>query len=488
MVRGMSPCQAGSISNRNRSTKPSLKIQFSADPSPAFSSIDRVAAGRFGTRSALIVTMSISGCSHELPEQRQFDLAGTAGHAPEMHEGRPARHGRAEATASSRARTASAPPRSGAARAQEGRQEYRSSKRRFMVHLRSAESDIRRPWSSRTDRSAAVADQQRMIGSIRRRGDRFGVDQLSPSSCEIIRLTAVFSPSNSFQTIGCHARPRSQKDATGSGPAGRSASGSEKVPPSSASAHRTGPCAPCRWCTRPHDRCPPRNREARSLMRTGGDLPVVVADAMDLARRRRIGEGHDRMVAHAAFKDVPEHDDRRPGPANARPSRQHSQVLSFTIRARYRSRRHPSTTQRTARRLHISARLLGRHAVALVEPGREHRSVGIERQRLEALALVARRDRLRLGKALSAVGRAGVEHLAVEGLVPEDRERQRDAALCGRRRSWGAHPVPNRGRAFPWSPEPATKSFGRHPSNSRPIPARPPSRPATAFRPDRRPA
>jgi hypothetical protein len=70
-----------------------------------------------------------------------------------------------------------------------------------------------------------------------------------------------------------------------------------------------------------------------------------------------------------------------------------------------------------------------RHAVAFVEPGRKHRPVRIKTQRLETLALAVGRDWPQLGKALTAVGRSGVAHLTVEGLVPEDRKRQRDAAV-----------------------------------------------------------
>src|SRR5215212_10733001 len=74
--------------------------------------------------------------------------------------------------------------------------------------------------------------------------------------------------------------------------------------------------------------------------------------------------------------------------------------------------------------------LVGGSAVALVEPCRKHGPVRIEGERLEALALAASGDRAQLGKCLSAVGGSCVEHLAVEGLVPEDRERQGDAAIA----------------------------------------------------------
>jgi hypothetical protein len=52
IVRGISPCQAGSTSYRSRSAKPSLNIQFSADDSPAPFSIDKAAVSEFGTNCA----------------------------------------------------------------------------------------------------------------------------------------------------------------------------------------------------------------------------------------------------------------------------------------------------------------------------------------------------------------------------------------------------------------------------------------------------
>ena len=134
-------------------------------------------------------------------------------------------------------------------------------------------------------------------------------------------------------------------------------------------------------------------------MRTGRDLPVVLADPVDLARRRRIGERHDRVVANAALEDVPEHDDR---PAGAGEGEAEAAAFAGVVL------RHPRfgigraavlrRREEQPRAVVFLAALLRRHAVALVEPGREHRAIGIEAERLEALAFVVRRDRPQLGK------------------------------------------------------------------------------------------
>src|SRR6185369_6350735 len=73
--------------------------------------------------------------------------------------------------------------------------------------------------------------------------------------------------------------------------------------------------------------------------------------------------------------------------------------------------------------------LLHLHAIALVEPGCEHRAIRIEGERLEALAFGVRRDRRGLGETLAAVAGMRDQHLSVEGLVPEDREGERNTPI-----------------------------------------------------------
>ncbi len=57
-----------------------------------------------------------------------------------------------------------------------------------------------------------------------------------------------------------------------------------------------------------------RNRQARTVMRASGDLPVVFTHAMQFAGRCGIREGDDRMIANATLEDIPENDDGAAGP------------------------------------------------------------------------------------------------------------------------------------------------------------------------------
>src|SRR5262249_25683688 len=66
--------------------------------------------------------------------------------------------------------------------------------------------------------------------------------------------------------------------------------------------------------------------------------------------------------------------------------------------------------------------LTRRHAIALVEPGGEQRAVGVQRDRLEALAFLVGGDGTRRREAAATVGRARVKNLTVELAVAEARE------------------------------------------------------------------
>src|SRR4051794_35805492 len=130
------------------------------------------------------------------------------------------------------------------------------------------------------------------------------------------------------------------------------------------------------------------------------------------------------MIADTAFKNIPEHDDRAAGSGKGDAK---AAALAGVVRRemRFGISRAAVFGRREEQpgAIVFLARLLGGDAVALVEPGGEYRPVGIEADGLETLALIVRGDRPRRRKALAAVHRARGEHLAVEGLVPEDRER-----------------------------------------------------------------
>src|SRR3569623_2455771 len=152
-------------------------------------------------------------------------------------------------------------------------------------------------------------------------------------------------------------------------------------------------------------------------MRTGGNLPVVIADAMDLARRVQIAERGDGVIAHAAVKNVAE-DHHRPPRTGERHTKAAALAgvvadeVSFRVdRAILRGRK------KQARAVVWQPLLLRGRAVALVEPCREHRPVRVERERLKSLAYIARRDRLDRRERRTAIGRACGEDLAVERLV-----------------------------------------------------------------------
>jgi hypothetical protein len=60
-------------------------------------------------------------------------------------------------------------------------------------------------------------------------------------------------------------------------------------------------------------------------------------------------------------------------------------------------------------------------AIALVEPSREQRAIGIERDSLKTLTLGIGSDRTRLGEGQAAIIGARIEDLSIEGAVLEDR-------------------------------------------------------------------
>src|SRR5215831_13660763 len=230
-----------------------------------------------------------------------------------------------------------------------------------------------------------------------------GFDQLRPSSCEIIRLTTVFSPSNSFQTMVTPCEPASTKgrwSAIGLADRKRIGKGLSAVPRRGIEQALANPSIGV-----PRNVIGPvrRDRKAGALMRTGRDLPLVMTDALNLAGSLEVRERHDRMVANAAVENVPEHDDRM-APAiegNGEPATFAGVVLhqpGFAIGrpAIFRDGEEQPCP------IIFPAVLPRRNTVALVEPGGEDGPIGIERECLEALAFVVRRDRTRLRKALAA--------------------------------------------------------------------------------------
>jgi hypothetical protein len=55
------------------------------------------------------------------------------------------------------------------------------------------------------------------------------------------------------------------------------------------------------------------------MMRARVNLPIIPADAMNFARRRQVGERHDGVIPHTAFKNVPEDNYRPAGPGKRQP-------------------------------------------------------------------------------------------------------------------------------------------------------------------------
>ena len=169
-------------------------------------------------------------------------------------------------------------------------------------------------------------------------------------------------------------------------------------------------------------------------MRARRNLPVILADAAHLARCGQIGERHDRVIPHAAFEDVPEHDDRPPGSGKGQTEpAAFAGIVGRKLRFGIGGAAVPGRCEEQPCPFVFLPGLLRRYPVALVEPGRKHRSIRIEADRLKALTLIAGRDRLWRLEAAAVIGRSRREHLAVEGLVPEGRECQRDTAAAADR-------------------------------------------------------
>src|SRR4051794_12826347 len=149
-----------------------------------------------------------------------------------------------------------------------------------------------------------------------------------------------------------------------------------------------------------------RNRKARAVMRTGIDLPIVNAHPIERPRRPDVGKADDSVVADAALEDVPECDHRPAGTGESEPN---AAALASVIGRQPGFRIGLAAVlgggEEQAGAVISTAALLRRNTVALVQPGREHRSVCVELDRLEALALGAWGDRAQLGKAPAAIAR-----------------------------------------------------------------------------------
>ncbi len=165
-------------------------------------------------------------------------------------------------------------------------------------------------------------------------------------------------------------------------------------------------------------------------MRARVGLPVVVADAMDLLRRSRIPEGDDRVVPNAARKDIAK---QNGGPAGACEGDGDPAALAGVVFYKPRFRIGAAAVLRPGKeqRRSIIALIVSAcpDAVALVDPGREDRTVAVQRELHEALAFRARCNGCRLVKAAAFIDGVRVQHLAIEVLVPENREGDGDAVL-----------------------------------------------------------
>ena len=164
-------------------------------------------------------------------------------------------------------------------------------------------------------------------------------------------------------------------------------------------------------------------------MRTGGNLPIVIADAVNSAGRFQIAERRDGVIAYTALEDIAEDHDWAP-----MTGKRHTEAatLAGVVVHKLRLRIHhavPRCREEQTRAVIGFALLLRGRAVALVEPCREHRAIIVERERLEPLADIARRDGLDGSERLAAIGRARGEHLAIERLVAECRERDDQVTL-----------------------------------------------------------
>src|SRR5258708_24230073 len=124
-----------------------------------------------------------------------------------------------------------------------------------------------------------------------------------------------------------------------------------------------------------------RRREGEGGPRRGRGIDVAVglADAMDLARRRRTVERYDRVIPNAAVKDVSEHDDRTAWARERQPEAATFAGIilcqpGFGIARAAIVRRRKEQTGAVV----FLTRLLRRNPVALVQPSCDHRSVRIQ--------------------------------------------------------------------------------------------------------------
>src|SRR5262245_9877965 len=146
--------------------------------------------------------------------------------------------------------------------------------------------------------------------------------------------------------------------------------------------------------------------EAGTVMLAALDLPVVDAHPAHAARRAVVLEGDDRMIAHRAREDVAEHDRwlAGTGESDTEAAALAGIVDGYRCLAEGRTIIGPGIGERGAG-VGSSGRTCGRD-VALVEPGGEHASRGIDGGGLEALAGLVGGEGLGDREAGALIGRA----------------------------------------------------------------------------------
>src|SRR6185436_4324411 len=132
-----------------------------------------------------------------------------------------------------------------------------------------------------------------------------------------------------------------------------------------------------------------RDRKTWPMMRARSNLPIVLADAANLARCLRIAKRHDRVIPDTALKDVPEHDH---GTARAGEGKSEPAALAGVVACQPRLGIGRAAVFRRREEQPCSLVLLAFQLrwdpVSLVDPCGKHRTVSIEPQRHETLALV----------------------------------------------------------------------------------------------------
>ena len=139
------------------------------------------------------------------------------------------------------------------------------------------------------------------------------------------------------------------------------------------------------------------------MMGTNIDCPIVDTDPVRRARGDRIGERHDGVVAHSAAEDIAEQHDRATDPSEGDAEATALAGIVFrdvSFRIGLAAILRPGKSERGAD-IGFALRPCG-GAVALVEPSREQRAIGIERDGLETLALGIGGNWARLGEGQAA--------------------------------------------------------------------------------------